>query len=292
MNDIFPPRHWVRWLYALKGTGLPRLAELIRKIQAKRHPNAEIIIDDFGGDSKFACRLNEHMGSQIYWRGTYSGYQLDVLASCLRPGGVFIDLGANQGEFTVFAARLVGKDGRVFAFEPSPQMQQRLSKNIQLNNFDHVTIEEFAVADKPGRLSLLSPTGAFTDGTTHDGLPTLYHQEGTVTGSATEVAVTTLDQWQLEKKLDRVDLIKMDIEGAELPALQGGKELIQRFRPSLIIELNSTTSHAAGYTMIDLVNWLQVQDYLVFEITENGAVTRLNVEKLQPFQNILATPRL
>ena len=291
MSEIFPPRAWVRALYACKGTGLPRIAEFIRKMQAKRHPKTEVIIDDFGGAARFACRLSEHMGSQIYWRGAYSGSQLQVLASRLQPGGVFIDLGANQGEFTVFAARLVGKDGRVFAFEPSPMMQQRLSKNIQLNGFAHVSIEPVAVADKPGRLSLYTPTGAYQDGTTHDGLPTLYAQASAAASSTTEVVVTTLDNWQRERNLGRVDVIKMDIEGAELPALQGGLGLIQRFRPTLIIELNASTSRAAGYTMQDLVTWLQAQNYDIFQIEEDGGLPPLHLDRLASFQNILAIPR-
>ena len=81
MSEIFPPRGWVRSLYACKGTGLPRIAEFIRKMQAKRHPMTEVVIDDFGGGARFSCRLGEHMGSQIYWRGAYSGAQLRVLAS-------------------------------------------------------------------------------------------------------------------------------------------------------------------------------------------------------------------
>lgn len=291
MSEIFPPRSWVRALYACKGTGLPRIAEFIRKMQAKRHPKTEVVIDDFGGGARFACRLSEHMGSQIYWRGAYSGSQLRVLASRLQPGGVFIDLGANQGEFTVFAASLVGEDGRVFAFEPSPVMQKRLSKNIQLNGFEQVRIEPLAVADKPGRLPLYSPTGAFEDGTTHDGLPTLYNQAGTSACSTAEVAVTTLDEWQLEQRLARVDVIKIDIEGAELPALQGGLALIQRFRPTLIMELNAATSRAAGYSMQDLIAWLQAQNYDIFKIEESGDLQNLNIRNLESFQNILAIHR-
>lgn len=292
MKIVFPPRGWIQHLYKMKGTGFPRIAEFIRKIYAKRHPNTEMIIDDLGGGgAKFACCLGEHMGSLIYWRGAYSGPQLRVLATLLQPGGVFIDLGANQGEFTVVAAHLVGKDGRVFAFEPSPMMQERLFKNIELNGFQQVSIEPVAVADKPGRMTLYSPIEAFQDGTMNDGLPTLYAQAGAGSSSVTEVTVTTLDDWQVEQKLSRLDVIKMDIEGAELPALLGGLGVIQRFRPNLIIELNAATSRAAGYNMLDLVAWLQAQNYDIFKIEEDGGLPPLNLDRLASFQNILASPR-
>ena len=291
MSNIFPPRNWVRTLYAYKGTGLPRIAELIRKIQAKRHPNTEVIINDFGG-AKFVCRLSEHMGSQIYWRGAYSGAQLMLLSSQLQPESVFIDLGANQGEFTIFAASLVGNNGRVYAFEPSPPMQQQLLRNVKLNDFSQVYIEPMAVADKPGDLFLYSPVGQYEDGTTHDGLPSLYAQASTPLSSATKVSVTTLDAWLTQQDLTRVDLIKMDIEGAELPALKGGVGLIQRFRPALIIELNAATSSAAGYTMQDLLAWLHAQNYDIFCIEEDSRLSPLNINQLASFQNIFASPRL
>lgn len=232
------------------------------------------------------------MGSQIYWRGAYSGAQLKVLASLLQPGGVFVDLGANQGEFTVFAASLVGEHGRVFAFEPSAVMQQRLLNNVSLNGFVQVCIEPMAVADKPGSLTLFTPTEAYEDGTTHDGLPTLYAQTNTNTAatSAIDVEVTTLDDWQRSRNVARVDVIKMDIEGAELPALQGGLGLIQRFRPVLIIELNEVTSIAAGYTMHDLAVWLLAQNYELQLIEDGGRLSPLNLERLASFQNILACP--
>lgn len=288
--NVFPPRLWVNKLYACKGTGLPRLAELIRKTQAKRHSNNEVIIEDFGGGAKFSCILGEHMGSQIYWRGSYSGSQLEVLSSYLRPGGVFIDLGANQGEFTVFAAQLVGDEGVVFSFEPSPKMRERLSRNIELNRFEQVSVQPFAVAEKPGNLSLHWPIEPFNDGTVHDGLPSLYAQAD-ISTSNMDVEVVTLDDWQQEQQLTRIDVIKLDIEGAELPALRGGKGVINRFRPTLIIELNEATSRAAGYSMTDLVKWLQDHNYGVFRIEESGGLSELHVDDLTSFQNILATSR-
>lgn len=291
MSEKLPPRNWVRGLYALRGTGLPRVAEFIRKTMAKRYPNTEMVIDDFGGGAKFVCYLGEHMGSQIYWRGSYSGSQLKVLASRLSPGGVFIDLGANQGEFSVFAALLVGERGRVFAFEPSPVMRQRLARNIALNGFTQVCIEPFAVADEPGHLVLFSPTGAFEDGTVHAGLPSLYDRGFDVAAQTSDVPVTTLDDWLQQQDIARVDVIKMDIEGAELPALKGGLRLIQRFRPTLFIELNEVTSRAAGYTMQYLVAWLYEQNYEIQRIEDDGCLAPLGIDRLQPFQDILASPR-
>lgn len=288
---IFIFRRFVQTLYRCQGTGLPRVAEFIRRMYAKRHVNTEVVIDDFGGGAKFVCDLGEHMGSQIFWRDHYSGDQLKVLDSLLRPGSVFVDLGANQGEFTVFAASRVGECGRVFAFEPSPMVVQRLLRNVALNGFTHVSIEQMAVSDKPGHLDLFTPVDSFEDGTINAGLPSLYSRAHGENNVATKVPVTTLDAWQRERGIERVDVIKLDIEGAELPALKGGEELIRRFRPALIIELNSKTCDAAGYTQDDLVDWLLGQGYSLSRIGANGSLSPLRRRGLGAFQNILASPQ-
>lgn len=154
-----------------------------------------------------------------------------------------------------------------------------------------MVIEGVAIADKPGRLSLYLPRGPFEDGTTHSGLPSLYASDVAVESSINEVEVTTLDLWQCERNLTRIDMIKMDIEGAELPALRGASDLIRRFRPSLIIELNAYTSHAAGYKMEDLLAWLEEHDYDVFNINDEGEIATLTPNRLEPFQNIFARTR-
>ena len=283
-------RHFVRFLYKLRGTGLPRLAESIRKIYAKNNPEIKLTIDDFMGKLKFSCHVGEHMGSQIYWRGEYSGAQLAILKDLLRPGSVFIDLGANQGEFSIYAAHLVGKTGQVFSFEPDPRMRLRLNENVSLNQFSQVTIEPYAVSDKPGALDLYTPVKAYEDGTQNAGLPSLYAREG-VNAAFASVEVTTLDTWKETRGICHVDVIKLDIEGAELPALRGGENLICRCRPALLIELNEATSQAAGYSMQEIIEWLQGHDYHIFVIEDDDPLSPLAMERLCPFQNILAKPR-
>jgi FkbM family methyltransferase len=295
MIKIWPPRRLVKALYACKGTGLPRIAELIRRVSAKRHPSTCVVINDFFG-LKFACHLGEHMGSHIYWRGAYSGAQLKVLANILRPGGVFLDLGANHGEFSVVASRLVGMHGHVFSFEPSPIMRRRLEQNIDLNGLTNINVEPVALANQPGRFDLFAPTNAFRDGTRHDGLPSLYlkkcaNRKDIEAMTSVQVDVTTLDEWANTRQRLHVDVIKLDIEGAELPALKGGVSLIKRCRPALIIELNAVTSAAAGYRTEDLVNWLQLHSYELRRIESNGRLPPIvNHDCLKRFQNILAIP--
>ena len=112
-------RRAMRWMYGAQGTGLPRIAEAFRRRTARwavEHSDEALVwIDDFCGNRYFCCDLSEHMGSQIYFKGSYSGGQLVVLRQLLTPEAVFVDAGANQGEFTVCAAGCV-PEGHAFAF--------------------------------------------------------------------------------------------------------------------------------------------------------------------------------
>lgn len=283
-------RSVVRFMYKLNGSGLPRLAEAVRHYYARRHPEREVVINDFLGELKFACRLGEHMGSQIYWRGAYSGDQLQILKDLLAPGDTFLDLGANQGEFTVAAAAWVGARGRVYAFEPVPALQARLKENISLNEFGNVMLVPCAVSDHSGVLDLYAPKTLYADGSTNDGLPTLF-AHGERTQVIARARVIVLDEWVDAEKIERIDVIKLDIEGAELPALRGAEKTVACFRPKIILEINEETCAAAGYSNHDLVDWLVSHGYRLWCIgAKNGLQRLMPGLPLQPFQNIYAEP--
>jgi hypothetical protein len=85
--------------YQIKGVGVGRLCEIVRRLVARHAPSYPLQIDDFRGNTKFNCYLREHMGGQIFFRGSYSGDQLTLLERLLKADSVFVDAGANQGEF-------------------------------------------------------------------------------------------------------------------------------------------------------------------------------------------------
>src|SRR5580692_363509 len=113
MQLIFLLRKITQRLYPYRGWS--RIADLVRK--AYMHSSRRYLIRDFDGDLSFSCDLDEHISSQIFWRGSYSTDQLSVLRRLLKPGMVFVDAGANKGEFTVLAAKYT-PGGKVLAFEP------------------------------------------------------------------------------------------------------------------------------------------------------------------------------
>ena len=246
-------------------------------------------IDNFDGDLTINLRLNEHMQSQIFWYGYYSRDILRVLRSLLRPGMVVIDAGANIGEITLVAAKMVGNSGQIYAFEPLREIADELSQNVRLNNFTQVFIQEKGLSDEPGNKVIFRASSDFHDGSKHEGLATLYPSEKRAT-KAGEISLVTLDDFCEQADIKQLNLIKMDIEGAELPALRGGMVTLRRFMPYIIVEVQQETASQAGYNAGDILAFLQPMGYRFDVIGRKGRLHSVDAATLRRFQNILCSP--
>ena len=157
--------------------------------------------------------------------------------ACLRPGSVVIDAGANLGEWAVPLARAVGVAGRVIAIEPAPRSASALEKTLAANALHQAEVLRCAVGDRDGSAELAVPivTSARTDtGTARIGPAPLGHE-------ALRVPLRSLDTLAAERSLDRLDLVKLDVEGHERRVLDGAATVLEQFRPVLVIE----TGHEA-----------------------------------------------
>lgn len=289
MTDIY---YMLRCLtqpaYRIRGVGLGRICESVRRWAARHAPQTPLLIDDFRGDAHFRCFLREHMGGQIFFRGSYSGDQLTLIEKLLDRDSVFLDVGANQGEFSIAAARIV-QQGKVISFEPVSEYRERLIENVRLNNFGNVQVISAALGEKEGSLPIYDQQENFTDGTRNEGLPTLFasnsrHHPREV------VPVKRLDDVLRELEIYRVDVIKLDIEGAEWIALRSAVNTITSCRPTLILEIGRETCRAAGYEPEALIEWLVSLNYRIEKIIEGGKTIPINPALLDDFQNIVAYP--
>ncbi len=205
--------------------------------------------------------------------------ELHALDQLVRPGDVFVDVGANIGLFTLKAARLCGPTGRVIAIEPGRQSLARLRANIALNGWTHVDVIGKALADKIDvaalhHIDLGDDPQAFSLLSNGRDMP------------AETVEVTTLDTLVGELGLARLDCLKMDVEGAEPLVVAGGREALMRFKPIVIFEINAPVSHNAG-TDYGCFEALAAMGYQFWAIKNEGYVL---VDR-QPKQhgNLIAT---
>ena len=281
-------RSLTRPLYQIKGLGLGRLCERIRLWAARHAPSTPYLINDFRGDESFRCFLRDHMGGQIFFKGSYSGDQLILVERLLPEDGVFIDVGANQGEFSVAAARVAPR-GKVIAFEPVSEYRERLLANIQLNKFENVHVVAAALGEHEGELPIYDQVNNDADGTRNEGLPTLF-VSASRSNPVEIVAVKRLDDVLTSLGISRVDVIKLDIEGAEWIALRGAVHTLTTCRPILILEVGRETCLNAGYAPEALVDWLTNQDYRVEKIMDGGKTVPIASSVLSDFQNVVAYP--
>jgi FkbM family methyltransferase len=163
--------------------------------------------------------------------------QAALLESLLSPGQTFVDVGAHIGLYAVRAARRVGPAGRVFAFEPAPENFRALARNIAQNGFSNIQPEPLAVARRGGRASF---TLSSADSASHTLAGSL------LAGTRIEVGTVSLDEYFRDVP-GRVDLIKLDAEGAELEILGGMREILAA-NPRLILftELYPRAMEASG----------------------------------------------
>ncbi len=185
-------------------------------------------------DSKFSIYVNPFLNGGVDEVVHETGFwepELSVLLKKYLPaGGTFIDVGANIGYHSLFAVTVVGKEGMIMAFEPLPRLQDQFHRSIEANSFRNILIEPVALSDTFGNATLSLVEENVGASSIKD-----VAEERAVGGSVV-VQVATLDSYL--DKFDRIDVIKIDIEGAEYEALLGAKAVLRKFKPVVILEFS------------------------------------------------------
>lgn len=188
-----------------------------------------------------------------------------LIERTLRSGMVVVDVGAHVGYYALLAARLVGREGQVYAFEADPANYRLLLENIELNSYSNLRAFSQAVADRSGPLSFyLSPWGSDRN--------SLYAENTGAGAHDVEVDAITLDEFMATAGKPKVDLIKMDIEGAELAALEGMKETLEK-TSRLIVEFSPLSISGAHEKPEELLNKLSRLGFRISVIGDDGNLT-------------------
>ena len=194
----------------------------------------------------------------IYYTNDYESECTALLRDLLNPGDIVLDVGANIGWYSTLCALLVGKTGRVVAFEPVPSNYAALSENIFLNNMEKdVYAHRIAVGDRNGEIEIYS----FPHERGSDSLSTL----GRDNYSKSRAPMVTLDDFLSQQHIGAVNLVKCDVEGAELMVLRGGRRLfLSDNAPMVLIELNDETGAYFGFDRARVLEVLQGYGYDYF----------------------------
>ena len=199
-------------------------------------------------------RLNpeDYPHFMLYWFGVYNRWEVWHLEQLTPPHGTFFDIGANYGYYSLMLTSHLGPGLTTHAFEPNPPTLARLRLHARINDLEkQICCHGVALADKPGRASLTlrgdNSGAAFLSG-----------------GESLEVS--TLDSFCREHGVERIDSMKIDVEGSEEKLIRGGTESLDRFRPSILIELNPPALRRSGTSVENTVRLLTSLGYELFEV--------------------------
>ena len=180
-----------------------------------------------------------------------------------RGDHVFYDVGANIGYYAVLAAQQAAK---VYAFEPVRKTFKTLSGNVHRNRFANVELFQIGLSDENGTRVIHVYSSSGNNSIYKRALPPGHALRWMRTE---EIQLARADDLVAAKRLLKHTIIKVDVEGAELPMLRGASGLIATARPILFMELSENTFRDAGYTSADLLAELRRHDYFILGLSED-----------------------
>jgi FkbM family methyltransferase len=205
--------------------------------------------------SLYVIRSDPVVGRELLASGRYEPHVTERLRRCLVPGGVFVDIGANVGYYTLLAARLVGSAGRVIAFEPNPTSLRVLLLNT-LPAGGTIRVYPFAVSDREGFLSLMRIVSIASS-------KRVAEEELRYPSDVTLTYAVRLDDALCDEQ--RIDVLKCDVDGHDYLAIRGGQATLARTHPVVFAEFNPGTLRT--FSEIDPVEYLRLFTGLDYRMT-------------------------
>jgi len=226
-------------------------------------PAYEFRTDFFG--LEYDGNLSNNIDFAIYFYGAFEKpllfFMRDALHAIAGPDGVFVDVGANVGQHSLFMSQLAK---HVISFEPYAPVRERLQHQIRLNQIRNITLEAIGLSNETALQAFYAPTGnnagigSFDPATTEKG--------NAVIG---ELALMRGDEYFAQNPPDYLHVFKMDVEGYEKPALQGLRKTLQRYRPLLICELSY--GNALSFTTRDEIMQCLPENYVLLQFNKRKA---------------------
>ena len=215
----------------------------------------------------FLAQPSVPLGWNVALFGTYEPYFRDIIRAVLPAGGVALDIGANVGWHTLLMARSVGETGRVLAAEANPSVRRRLEGNLRLNRFPRVEISPYAVAEREGAVEFWGPSAdSAGSGDGHMAPGGAANRQEII-----RVETRSVDAVCGAARIERLDLMKIDVEGFEWPVLQGAEKTIASFRPHIVFEFNTEYAARGGGDAELLSKFFERHRYRLFAIGRSWA---------------------
>ena len=201
----------------------------------------------------YKLSLKDHVMREVYINGVYEKNTIRQLRKLISPSMTFFDIGANIGTYSLTMAKFLPQ-GKVYSFEPNPRTRKFFQQNITLNGFKNIEVIPVGLSDKEEVATLYTPS--LTQASLNK------HQSS---AEQETIQLTTLDRFCDERKIEQIDILKIDVEGHEVKCLMGALNVIKRSKKLIMILEIDDNCLAAGHTkqsLFDMVINMGFRAYL------------------------------
>jgi FkbM family methyltransferase len=199
-----------------------------------------------------------------YFEQDYELNNINFINNYVQNKAVIIDVGAHIGLLSVILAKRAGNGGKVYSFEPTPSTFQILKETIKINHLDAVIVPvNAAVSNTEGKATFyVTNFVAHNSNSLSNNLRNYGNERGI------EVDVTSIDSFTHQNKTGKIDVIKIDVEGAEYSTLKGASRVIDESRPFIILALHPDSIVNFGDTLSDIWDYVKSKNYHVFHLSK------------------------
>lgn len=240
-----------------------RLVSIIFSIQRRLYPASGPAIETVKVDDNMRVSVNLHEweGRNLFFGVAFEPVEVSLVEKFVRPGGVFIDVGANLGFYSLWASRLIGANGMVHAFEPASNSFKLLQSNIRRNKMTNIVANKVALSDREGEGELYVNR--------ESGLSSLGETERGLIVGIENVQCISLDYYLAQVENQQADFLKIDVEGFEGHVLKGAKELLKRENDIVVMcELAQKNFRPLNISVNEILDWMRLLGFDIWEIDQ------------------------
>jgi FkbM family methyltransferase len=264
---LFPPLK--KWDYLVNG------------LRSRFHPTDEEITVRLLNRHEMIINPADGVSYEIFMRGCYEENTVAAMRSMLHSGMTFFDIGTHFGQYTLMAAAEVGPTGAVHSFEPGPIQFGFLSRNVALNHCKNVSLNNVALSDQEGEMDFVVPS-----------LGSLGQSHLATAGETGHKAqVITLDGYCEKNGIKKIDVMKVDVEGAEMQVFRGANNVLRDFPPAAIFyETIEILNKNFGYTCDEMHSLFESCGYSI-NVVRDKEIVPISKQERNDFSDFIALRR-
>lgn len=201
--------------------------------------------------------LTEIVDNKVFY-GNWEYDTTKIFKEKIKKGMTILDVGANMGYFTLLGAKLTGSKGKVYAFEPTSGGIKRLKKNVSLNNFNNIKIENIGLSDENKKIEAK--------------IRHSWKRKELKESKREVVLLKRLDDYVKQNKVEKIDFVKIDVDGYEYKVLKGAIEVLKKDKPIICMEIGNSKVHHnledygidKGYSLQEIISLMEEIGYVFF----------------------------